>query len=304
MSKQVKVGNVLIGGGAPVSVQTMATESGAGLFEQLLRIKAADCDIVRVAVNSIEDAAAIAGLKDAGMPVVADIQYDYKLAIAAVEGGADKIRVNPGNIGGAARLRAVADCARTHGVPIRAGVNSGSIPRDIYNRHGRSAESLCLAAIESVKTLEKAGFRDIVVSVKSSSAAETVKANRLLAREIDYPLHLGVTEAGTLKNAAIKSAVAFGALLLDGVGDTVRVSATGAPEDEVAAGIAILEAAGLRKRGCEIISCPMCARCKIDLSAIAVSVEQATARVTAGVKIAVMGCAVNGPGEAKGADYC
>lgn len=306
MTKQVKAGNVLIGGGAPVSVQSM-TNTDTGNLEatsaQIARLARAGCDIVRVSVYDEKCADNVRALVDASpVPLVADIHFDYRLAIRAVENGISKLRVNPGNIGGESNVRLLVDCLKAHKIPVRIGVNSGSIEKDILNKYGGvTAEGMVESALNHAKMLEKRGFDDIVLSMKASDVKRTVEAYRLASRMCDYPLHVGVTEAGTPGMGNVKSAVGIGALLLDGIGDTIRVSLTGDPEPEAEAGIEILRALGMRG-GVNVVSCPTCGRTCIDVSGIARRIQQATAHVTKNLTVAVMGCVVNGPGEAREAD--
>jgi (E)-4-hydroxy-3-methylbut-2-enyl-diphosphate synthase len=295
MTRQINVGGVPVGGGAPVSVQTMCKTRGAGnILRELAGLRELGCDIVRVAVP---DARAAEELKavcaGSPLPVVADIHFDYRLAIAAVKAGAAKIRLNPGNIGGPERVKAVAEACRQAGVPIRVGVNAGSL----------KGEGLVASALEQIKTLEDAGFTDYCVSVKSSSVRETVDAYRQLAKLTSAPLHIGLTEAGTPEQGVIKSAAAIGALLSDGIGDTIRVSLTGPAAEEVRAGAAILKACGLRRHGVDIISCPTCGRCAFPVEQTARFLREKLKDRPEPLTVAVMGCAVNGPGEASAADY-
>jgi (E)-4-hydroxy-3-methylbut-2-enyl-diphosphate synthase len=307
-NKQINVGGVLIGGGAPVTVQSMTNTKTSDIeatSAQIRRLAAAGCDIVRVAVPDEDAVRAFAEIKKrAEIPVVADIHFSHKLAIMACEAGADKIRINPGNIGGEDKVRAVASACRERGVPIRIGVNGGSLERDLLDKYGGvTKEALVESALRHIRLLEKAAFDDICVSVKTSDTALTIEAYRLLSRTVDYPLHLGVTEAGTEYMGIVKSAVGIGALLSEGIGDTLRVSLTAPPEREVKAGIAILKALGLRRSGAELISCPTCGRTRIDLIDIAEAVERRLEKLDRDITVAVMGCAVNGPGEARCADY-
>lgn len=306
-TKQIFVGNIPVGGGAPVSVQSMTntcTGDAEATLAQIRALAAAGCDIIRCAVP---DEAAASAMKricaESPLPVVADIHFDYKLALASVEAGAKKIRINPGNIGSADRIRAVADACREHGIPIRVGVNTGSIEKDILEKYGRCPEALVESALRNVRILEDANFGDICISLKSSDVMETVAAYSLLSERTDYPLHVGVTEAGTAYNGLVRSAVGIGTLLMEGIGDTIRVSLTADPLEEVKAGIAILRAAGLRKTGVHVVSCPTCGRTKIDLIPLATQVEKALEGMERDITVAVMGCVVNGPGEAREADY-
>ncbi len=307
VTRPVDVGGVLIGGGAPVVVQSMANTDTRDVTSSLAQIRAlaaAGCELVRLAVPDLEAAEAFARIrKDSPVPLVADIHFDYRLALASLEAGADKIRINPGNIGGADRVRQVADAAKARGIPIRVGVNSGSVPKDLLAKFGGvNAQSMVESAIRAVAELEAFDFDDIVVSIKASDPLLTVMSYREMAKRTRYPLHLGVTEAGTPREGTIKSAVGIGALLVDGIGDTIRVSLTGDPVQEVRAAWSILRAAGSRRHGPELISCPTCGRTKVDLVAIAEEVERRLEDVHAQIRVAVMGCAVNGPGEAREAD--
>ncbi len=307
-TKKINVGGVPIGGGARITVQSMTntkTENAADTVSQIKRLKAAGCDIVRVAVPDSEAANAISEIKEqVDLPIVADIHFDYRLALRAAERGADKIRINPGNIGGDDRVKAVVDACRARSIPIRIGVNGGSLERDILSKHGGvTPEAMVESARRHIALLERFGFYDICVSIKASSVPLTVAAYRLMAESCDYPLHLGVTEAGSEYTGVIKSAAGIGALLLDGIGDTIRVSLTAEPEAEVRAGTAILKALGLRRDGVEIISCPTCGRTEIDLISLAGEIEKRLSGCKKDITVAVMGCAVNGPGEASHADF-
>ncbi len=297
-----------IGGGAPVSVQSMTNTDTRDIDEtaaQIGRLIDAGCDIVRVAVPDMQSARAVEELKKRfAVPLVADIHFDHRLAVAAAEAGADKIRINPGNIGGDVNVRAVTEACRKRGIPIRIGVNGGSLEKDILEKHGGvTPDALLESAMRHVRLLNRFDFDDICISVKSSDTALTIRAYRLLAESTDYPLHLGVTEAGTEYMGIVKSAVGIGTLLSESIGDTIRVSLTAPPEREVKAGRAILKALGLRRGGPELISCPTCGRCRIDLIKIAGEVENRLEKIDRDIVVAVMGCAVNGPGEARRADY-
>ncbi|AIY87409.1 MULTISPECIES: flavodoxin-dependent (E)-4-hydroxy-3-methylbut-2-enyl-diphosphate synthase [unclassified Thermotoga] len=300
MRKSVKVGNVVIGGGAPVSVQSMTTTKTADVektISQIKRLERAGCEIIRVAVQDEEDAKAIRRIKEQiEIPLVADIQFDYRLAILSIDNGADKIRINPGNMS-RDRLKDVVAAAKGKGIPIRVGANVGSIKRRTSERWKDLAES----ALEEVRLLEKEGFYDIVVSVKSSDILETIKANEYIAEKIEYPIHLGVTEAGVSETAVVKSSIAIGHLLLKNIGDTIRVSISGDPVREVIVGKKILIALGLRE-GVEVIACPTCGRAEIDVENMAKMIEENFFHVQKRLKIAVMGCVVNGIGEGKDAD--
>lgn len=272
--------------------------------EQIKRLEQAGCDIVRVAIPDMEAAEAVKYIKKAiKIPIVTDIHFDYRLALECIKNGADKIRLNPGNIGGRDRVKAVADLAKEYGIPIRIGVNSGSIEKQFYEKYGGvTPEGMVESALEHAKMLEAEGFKDIAFSLKASNVPMTVAAYRLMSEKSDYPLHLGVTEAGTIYKGTIKSSVGLGTMLCEGIGDTIRVSLTGDPVEEVKAGIEILRTAGLRKGGVDFISCPTCGRCQIDLIDAANKIESRLVKLDKNIKVAVMGCAVNGPGEAKEAD--
>jgi len=312
MKKQISVGGVLVGGGAPVTVQSMTntkTSDVSATAAQILRLEALGCEIVRIAVPDMASADAIGEIKkQIGIPLVADIHFDHKLALRAAEAGADKIRINPGNIGGADNVRLVAGICAKKGIPIRIGVNSGSLSDDIISRHGGpTAEAMYESAIEHIRLLNRFDFDDICVSAKASSVSITVEAYRLLSERTLYPLHLGVTEAGTEYTGIIKSSIGIGSLLLDGIGDTIRVSLTAPPESEVEAALTILQSLGLRP-GFDLISCPTCGRCKIDLIPVAQEVGRRLDYMQAAgdkrnFSVAVMGCAVNGPGEASRVDF-
>lgn len=306
MSKlQVKVGNVTLGGGK-IAVQSMTTEKTSDVEKsvaQILRLEEAGCDIVRVAVLDEDDARAIGAVKARiHIPLVADIHFSAKLAVLSVESGADKLRVNPGNIGGERELSLVADCVKAHKIPVRVGANTGSIEPHFLSKYGRSAEALVLSALENVRIFERHGLSDLVISVKASDVPLTVKAYELLAGQTDYPLHVGVTEAGVGRAAVVKSSVGVGALLLSGVGDTIRVSLTSDPVEEVYAAHDILRACGLERDYIEVVSCPTCGRCRYDCMGLAEKVSERVRTVKKRGKVAVMGCVVNGPGEAKDAD--
>ena len=307
MTRNVRVGNIRIGGGAPVSVQTMLDAPSydvEGNVAQALAVFATGADILRVAVPDADALKTLEAVKKAvPIPVVADIHFDHKLAVASVDCGADKIRINPGNIGGPEKVRAVVDKCAANGVAVRIGVNSGSLEKELVGKYGApTPEALCESALNAVKLLEELNFFNTVVSIKTSSVTDTVKAYRLFSAASDYPLHIGVTEAGTEWSGAIRSAAALGSLLLDGIGDTLRVSLTASPVKEVEAGIEILKACGLR-RGAQVISCPTCGRTRIDVKSLAREVESMLSRSEKPIKVAVMGCVVNGPGEAREADF-
>ena len=306
-TKQIHVGPVAIGGGAPVAVQSMCnthTSDARATIEQIARLHDAGCEIIRLAVPDQAAADALPEIVHASpIPVVADIHFDYRLAIAAAEHGADKIRINPGNIGGEDRVKAVVDCCRAHKVPIRIGVNGGSLEPRLLEKYGRpTPEALVESAFGHIALLEKYDFHDICVSMKSSSVPLMIEAYRLFSERSDYPLHIGVTETGTARMGTIKSAMGIGALLCQGIGDTMRVSLTADPVQEVLTAKDILKAAGLRKTGVNIIACPTCGRTRIDLIGLANQVEQALAACEKPITVAVMGCVVNGPGEAREAD--
>ncbi|MCH5272558.1 MAG: flavodoxin-dependent (E)-4-hydroxy-3-methylbut-2-enyl-diphosphate synthase [Lachnospiraceae bacterium] len=306
-TKAVRIGNVTIGGGAPVAIQSMTntkTEDVAATTAQIRELTAAGCEIIRCAVPTMEAAKALAEIKkQITIPLVADIHFDYRLALAAIQYGADKIRINPGNIGGAERVRAVAEAAKSRGIPIRVGVNSGSLEKPFLEKYGGvTAEGLVESALDKVAMLEQCDFSDIVISIKSSDVMMCVKAHELIAKRTDYPLHVGITEAGTLRSGNIKSSLGLGMILSQGIGDTVRVSLTAPPVEEVVTAKLILRTLGLRKGGIEVVSCPTCGRTKIDLIGLAEQVEAMAAGYDLPIKVAVMGCAVNGPGEAREAD--
>lgn len=303
--KKVRVGDIVLGG-EKIYIQSMLNvpaEDIAGSVAQAQALENAGCEIIRAAVPRVEDAALITALKRAvNVPIVADIHFDYKIALACVEAGVDKIRINPGNIGSAEKVRAVADACRERGIPIRIGVNSGSLEKELLSKYGSpTPEALTESALRHVGLLNDCGFDDIVISIKSSNVKLMIAAYRLLASRVDYPLHLGVTEAGTEKMGILKSAVGIGSLLCDGIGDTIRVSLTADPVKEVGAARDILRACGMGG-GAEIVSCPTCGRTKIDLIPLAEQVEKLLEDVDIPIKVAVMGCAVNGPGEAREAD--
>lgn len=306
-TKQVKIGKITIGGGAPIAVQSMlnvSVEDIDGNVQQAQRLARAACDIVRVTVPTAHDARLITAIKNAvDIPVVADIHFDYKAALAAIDAGADKIRLNPGNIGDDDRVKQVALACNAKNIPIRIGVNGGSLEKSILAKYGKvTPEALCESANYHISLLEKHDFNNIVISIKSSSVPTMVAGYRLLAQQCDYPLHLGVTEAGTFTMGIIKSAMGIGSLLIDGIGDTIRVSLTDAPEKEVKAGFDVLRAAGYTVNGPEIISCPTCGRTNIDIVSLAQELENRLVGCTKNIKVAVMGCIVNGPGEAREAD--
>ena len=306
-TRQVKAGSVLIGGGAPVSVQSMTNTDTADVEATLSQIRAlavAGADIVRVSVYNEACAKAVRALVDGSpVPLVADIHFDHKLALAAVENGIHKLRINPGNIGGEQNVRVLADCVKAHHIPVRIGVNSGSVEKDILQKYGGpTPQGMVESALSHARMLERCGFYDMVLSMKASNVPDTVAAYRLASESCDYPLHLGVTEAGLPEQGRIKSAIGIGALLLDGIGDTIRVSLTGDPCLEPPAGIEILQDVGLRTDCVQYVSCPTCGRTCIDVGGIMARVQQELAGVHVPFKVAVMGCVVNGPGEAREAD--
>ena len=307
MSRQMNIGGVTIGGGADITIQSMcntATEDVAATVAQILRLEQAGCQIIRVAVPTMAAAAAIGRIKKAiHIPLVADIHFDYRLALRCAAEGVDKIRINPGNIGTQERVRAVAEACREHHIPIRIGVNGGSLEKPLLAKYGGvTAQALVDSAMGHVRLLNDCGFDDICLSVKCSHVPTNMAAYTLLSRETDYPLHLGVTEAGTPEMGVLKSAIGIGGLLCQGIGDTIRVSLTADPVEEVAAAKRILQAAGIRKSGPDLISCPTCGRTKYDMIPIAREVERRLQGCTKPITVAVMGCAVNGPGEARSAD--
>ncbi|MBU4262489.1 MAG: flavodoxin-dependent (E)-4-hydroxy-3-methylbut-2-enyl-diphosphate synthase [Proteobacteria bacterium] len=306
-TKQIKVGNVPIGNDAPIAVQSMTntdTRDVTATVAQIHRLEAAGCEIIRVAVPDLEAARAIRSIRDGiSIPLIADIHFDYRLAVASMENGAQGIRINPGNIGGAEKLGKVVDAAKTHQVPIRVGVNSGSVEKDILARHGHpTPEALVESAIRNIRLLENLHFFEQKISIKSSSTLTTIAAYRLLSAQCDYPLHLGVTEAGGLIAGTVKSSVALGMLLYEGIGDTFRISLTRDPVEEIRVAFELLRCLRIRERGPELISCPTCGRCQINLFNLAEKVEEHIQHMETPLKVAVMGCVVNGPGEAKEAD--
>ena len=306
-TKTIKIGNQVIGGGHPVLIQSMTntkTEDVAATVAQILTLEKAGCQIIRCAVPTMEAARALGEIKkQIHIPLVADIHFDYKLAIAAMENGADKIRINPGNIGSRERIQAVVDVAKERQIPIRVGVNSGSLEKELVEKyHGVTAEGLVESALDKVKIIEDMGYDQLVISIKSSDVLMCAKAHELIAQKTDYPLHVGITEAGTLFSGNIKSAVGLGIILYQGIGDTIRVSLTGDPSEEVKSAKRILKTLGLRNGGIEVVSCPTCGRTQIDLIGLANKVEDMVQDIPLDIKVAVMGCVVNGPGEAKEAD--
>ena len=306
-TKVVQIGKRQIGGGNPILIQSMCntkTEDVKATVEQILALEHAGCDIIRVAVPTMEAAAALTEIKrQIHIPLVADIHFDYRLAIAAIECGADKIRINPGNIGSRERIQAVVDKAKEYGVPIRVGVNSGSLEKPLVEKYGGvTAEGLVESALDKVALIEQMGYYNLVISIKSSDVMMCVKAHELIAKKTHYPLHVGITEAGTVIAGNIKSAVGLGLILSQGIGDTIRVSLTGSPLEEIKSAKLILKTLGLRRGGVEVVSCPTCGRTQIDLIGLANQVETLVQGYPLDIKVAVMGCVVNGPGEAKEAD--
>lgn len=307
-TKTIQIGNKVIGGGNPVLIQSMCntkTQDVASTVNQIKKLTAAGCDIIRVAVPDMEAAAAIKEIKkQISIPLVADIHFDYRLAVASIESGADKIRINPGNIGSLDRVRTVVDKAKEYQIPIRVGVNSGSLEKNLIEKYGGvTAEGIVESALNKVRMIEEMDYGNLVISIKSSDVLMCVKAHELIAERTDYPLHVGITEAGTLISGTIKSSVGLGIILHKGIGDTIRVSLTGDPLEEVKAAKTILRSLGLKRGGVEVISCPTCGRTRIDLISLANQVEEmVSAYDHLDIKVAVMGCVVNGPGEAREAD--
>ena len=306
-TKVVQIGNCKIGGGNPIAIQSMTntkTEDVEATVAQILALEAAGCDIIRCAVPTMEAAEALTEIKKRiHIPLVADIHFDYRLAIAAIEHGADKIRINPGNIGDVSRVREVVEKAKEYNVPIRVGVNSGSLEKHLVEKYGGvTAEGIVESALDKVRMIEEMGYDNLVVSIKSSDVMMCVKAHELIAEQCPYPLHVGITESGTILSGNIKSSVGLGIILYERIGDTIRVSLTGDPLEEIKSAKLILKTLGLRKGGIEVVSCPTCGRTKIDLIGLANQVENMVADIPLDIKVAVMGCVVNGPGEAKEAD--
>lgn len=306
-TREVKIGNRIIGGNHPIAIQSMTntkTEDVAATVAQIQQLTKAGCEIIRCAVPTMEAAKALGKIrKQISIPLVADIHFDYRLAIAAMENGADKIRINPGNIGSAERVKAVVDEARRRNIPIRVGVNSGSLEKNLVEKyHGVTAEGIVESALDKVKMIEDMGYDNLVISIKSSDVMMCVKAHELIASKTDHPLHVGITEAGTLISGNIKSSIGLGLILSQGIGDTIRVSLTGDPIEEIKSAKLILRTLGLRKGGIEVVSCPTCGRTQINLIQLANQVETMVAEFPLDIKVAVMGCVVNGPGEAKEAD--
>jgi (E)-4-hydroxy-3-methylbut-2-enyl-diphosphate synthase len=309
-TKQIKVGDVAVGGDAPITVQSMTntdTCDRESTIAQIQQLEAAGCEIIRVAVPDLDAAAAFREIRESiTIPLIADIHFDWRLAVAAMENGAQGIRINPGNLGGEEKLARVVDAAKAHSVPIRVGVNSGSIEKDLLKQYGypspEKPDALIESALRNVRLLEEQGFEDIKVSIKSSDVLTTIAGYRILSAKTEYPLHIGVTEAGGLIAGTVKSSVALGILLFDGIGDTFRVSLTRDPVEEVRVGFELLRSLRIRERGPEMISCPTCGRTKIDLFPLAEAVEKHLQKMQSKLKVAVMGCVVNGPGEAREAD--
>ncbi len=306
-TKRIKIGDKVIGGGSPILIQSMTnthTEDTESTVRQILELEKAGCDIIRCTVPTLEAAKSIKEIKkQIHIPLVADIHFDYKMAIAAMENGADKIRINPGNIGSTDKIKAVVDVAKERNIPIRVGVNSGSLEKELVEKyHGVTAEGIVESAIDKVRIIEDLGYDNLVVSIKSSDVLMCVKAHKLIAEKINYPLHVGITESGTAFSGSIKSSIGLGLILNEGIGDTIRVSLTDNPVKEIEAGKIILKTLGLRKGGIEVVSCPTCGRTRIDLISLASKVEEMVSKYDLDIKLAVMGCVVNGPGEAKEAD--
>ena len=307
LTKEVKIGNRIIGGNHPIAIQSMTntkTEDVEKTVAQIQALTKAGCEIIRCAVPTMEAAKALAEIKkQISIPLVADIHFDYKLAIAAMENGADKIRINPGNIGSADRVKAVVDVAKERNIPIRVGVNSGSLEKELVEKyHGVTAEGIVESALDKVKLIEDMGYDNLVISIKSSDVMMCVKAHELISDKTDHPLHVGITESGTLISGNIKSSIGLGLILNQGIGDTIRVSLTGYQLEEIKSAKLILRTLGIRKGGIEVVSCPTCGRTRIDLISLANQVENMVADIPLDIKVAVMGCVVNGPGEAKEAD--
>ena len=306
-TKKIKIGTVWVGGGSPIAIQSMTntkTDDVKATVEQIHALEEAGCEIIRCTANTPEAAKAFREIKkEISIPLVADIHFDHKLAILAMENGADKIRINPGNIGSRERIQAVVDCAKEHAVPIRVGVNSGSLEKELVEKyHGVTAEGLAESALDKIKIIEDMGYSELVISIKSSDILICAKAHQIVAEKTNYPLHVGITESGTLYAGNIKSAMGLAMILSQGIGDTIRVSLTGSPLEEIKSAKYILRNLGLRKEGITVISCPTCGRTEIDLIGLANRVEDLCAGYDLSLKVAVMGCVVNGPGEAKEAD--
>jgi (E)-4-hydroxy-3-methylbut-2-enyl-diphosphate synthase len=306
-TKSIQCGSIKIGGNAPITIQSMTntdTRDVQATVKQILELEEAGCEIVRIAIPDEEAANAISQIKSKiHIPLVADIHFDYRLALVAIENGIDKLRLNPGNIGDIDRVRKVVAQAKIRNIPIRIGVNAGSIDKKIFEKYGKlNAEALVESAMEHIEILEHLDFEDIIISLKASDIRLTVEAYRLLSQRVDYPLHIGITEAGTLWSGTVKSSIGIGALLLDGLGDTLRVSLTGDPVEEIKVAKEILKSLGLRHYGINLVSCPTCGRCQIDLIKLANQMEEKLQKVNKPITVAIMGCAVNGPGEAREAD--
>lgn len=306
-AREIKIGDRVIGGGNPILIQSMTntkTEDVEATVKQIQALTAAGCDIIRCACPTMEAARALSEIKkQISIPLVADIHFDYKLAIAAMKHGADKIRINPGNIGSLDRIKAVVDVAKERNIPIRVGVNSGSLEKELVEKYnGVTAEGIVESALDKVRIIEELGYDNLVISIKSSDVLMSVKAHELIHTKTDYPLHVGITEAGTITRGNIKSAIGLGLILNQGIGDTIRVSLTGDPLEEIKSAKMILRTLGLRKEGIEVVSCPTCGRTQIDLIGLANQVENLVEQYALNIKVAVMGCVVNGPGEAKEAD--
>ncbi len=306
-TKEIRIGDVMIGGENPIAIQSMTntkTENVEDTVNQILSLERAGCEIIRCAVPTMEAAQALKEVKrQIHIPLVADIHFDHRLAIAAVENGADKIRINPGNIGSRERIQAVADCCKEHQVPIRVGVNSGSLEKELIEKYGGvTAEGLVESALDKTALIEDMGYDKLVISIKSSDVLMCIRAHELIAEKTDYPLHVGITESGTVYSGSVKSAIGLGNILYQGIGDTIRVSLTGDPVQEIYAGKMILKTLGLKKGGISVVSCPTCGRTQIDLIGLATQVEEMVKEFDLDIKVAVMGCAVNGPGEAREAD--
>lgn len=307
-TRVIHIGDRVIGGGNPVLIQSMTntkTEDVKATVSQINRLAGSGCEIIRCAVPTMEAAKALAEIKkQIEIPLVADIHFDYRLAIAAIENGADKIRINPGNIGSRERVKAVVDTAKEQQIPIRVGVNSGSLEKELVEKyHGVTAEGIVESALDKVRMIEDMGYDNLVISIKSSDVLMCARAHEMIAEQTDYPLHVGITESGTLISGNIKSAVGLGIILYQGIGDTIRVSLTGDPLEEVKSAKIVLKSLGLRKGGVEVVSCPTCGRTQINLIGLANKVENMVADIPRDIKVAVMGCVVNGPGEAKEADF-
>ena len=307
MTKEIHIGDKVIGANHPILIQSMTntkTEDVDATVAQIKKLEKAGCDIIRCAVPTMEAAKALGEIKkQVSIPVVADIHFDYRLALAAIENGADKIRINPGNIGSTDRIKAVVDAAKEKNIPIRVGVNSGSLEKELVEKyHGVTAEGIVESALDKIKIFEDLGYDNLVVSIKSSDVMMCVKAHELISKKMDYPIHVGITESGTLISGNIKSAMGLGMILSQGIGDTIRVSLTGDPVEEIKSAKIILRTLGLRDSGVEVVSCPTCGRTKIDLISLANQVENIVSEYPLNIKVAVMGCVVNGPGEAKEAD--